>query len=72
VREIWAIRIRLQLANRLRDQALFNLTSNNKLRGCDLVELRVRDVAHGGTVSPKRPAHAEPSGAAHVGGLLAW
>ena len=51
VREIWAIRIRLQLAERLRDLALFNLAIDSKLRGCDLVALRVRDVAHGGTVA---------------------
>jgi len=51
VREIWAIRIRLQLANKLRDLALFNLAIDSKLRGCDLVALRVRDVAHGGAVA---------------------
>jgi hypothetical protein len=39
VREIWAIRIRLQLAERLRDLALFNLAIDSKLRGCDLVAL---------------------------------
>jgi hypothetical protein len=38
VREIWAIRIRLQLANRLRDLALFNLAIDSKLRGRDLGE----------------------------------
>jgi hypothetical protein len=51
VREIWAIRIRLQLANKLRDLALFNLAIDSKLHGCDLVALRVRDVAHGGAVA---------------------
>jgi integrase len=51
VREIWAVRIRLQLANKLRDLALFNLAIDSKLRGCDLVALRVRDVANGGTVA---------------------
>ena len=51
VREIWAIRIRMQLAERRRDLALFNLAIDSKLRGCDLVALRVRDVAHGGTVA---------------------
>jgi len=51
VREIWAIRIRPQLAERLRDLALFNLAIDSKLRGCDLVALRVRDVTHGGTVA---------------------
>jgi len=51
VREIWAIRIRVQLADRRRDLALFNLAIDSKLRGCDLVALRVRDVAHGGNVA---------------------
>ena len=49
-REIWAIRIRLQLAGKVRDLALFNLAIDSKLRGCDLVRLRVRDVAHGAHV----------------------
>jgi len=48
LREIWAIRIRLQLAKRVRNLALFNLAIDSKLRGCDLVKLQVRDVAHGG------------------------
>ena len=50
-REIWAIRIRLQLAQCTRDLALFNLAIDSKLRACDLVRLRVRDVAQGGRVS---------------------
>ena len=51
LREIWAIRIRLQLAQRTRELALFNLAVDSKLRSCDLVRLRVRDVAHGDHVS---------------------
>jgi integrase len=47
LKEIWGIRIRLQIAGRVRDLALFNLAIDSKLRGCDLVGLRVRDVAHG-------------------------
>jgi hypothetical protein len=43
-REVWAIRVRLQVANRIRDLALFNLAIDSKLRGCDLVHLRVEDV----------------------------
>ena len=39
LKEIWAIRIRLQLAERLRDLALFNLAIDSKLRGCDLERL---------------------------------
>ena len=48
--EIWAIRIRLQLFDRTRDLALFNLAIDSKLRGCDLVSLRVRDVSQGGQI----------------------
>ena len=53
LREIWAIRIRLQLAQRARDLALFNLSIDSKLRGCDLCKLQVRDVAHSGRVIPR-------------------
>ena len=51
LREIWAIRIRLQLARRTRDLALFNLAIDSKLRACDLVCIRVRDVAQGDQVA---------------------
>ena len=53
LKEIWAIRIRLQLARRARDLALFNLAIDSKLRGCDLISLRVCDVAQGGRVAPR-------------------
>src|SRR5438874_12386300 len=43
LKEIWAIRIRLQLTHRLRELALFNLAIDSKLRGCDLVGLHVHD-----------------------------
>ncbi|WP_347900817.1 tyrosine-type recombinase/integrase [Pseudomonas purpurea] len=51
VRDIWAIRVRLQLAEKTRDLALFNLAIDSKLRACDLTKLRVRDIAHGEHVS---------------------
>jgi integrase len=47
LKEIWAIRVRLQIARRCRDLALFNLAIDSKLRACDLMQLRVRDVCHG-------------------------
>jgi integrase len=50
LRETWRIRIRLQLAGDTRDLALFNLAIDSKLRGCDLVRLRVPDVSHQGGV----------------------
>ena len=53
LKEIWAIQIRLQLANRIRDLALFNLAIDSKLRSCDLVKMRVRDLAHGDRLAPR-------------------
>ena len=50
LKDIWAIRIHLQLDKRIRDLALFNLAVDSKLRGCDLVSLRVRDVVHGSQI----------------------
>src|SRR5919112_1517223 len=47
---VWGIRIRLQVAIRLRDLALFDLALDSKLRGCDLVALRVSDVLASGCV----------------------
>ena len=41
------MRIHLQNAHHVRDLAMFNLAIDSKLRGCDLVSLRVRDVTHG-------------------------
>ena len=47
LKDIWAIRVRLQIFARVRELALFNLAIDSKLRACDLVKLRVRDVSHG-------------------------
>ena len=49
-KDIWAIRIYLQNAHAVRDLAMFNLAIDSKLRGCDLVSLRVRDITHGNQV----------------------
>jgi hypothetical protein len=48
VGHVWSIRARLQLERRVRDLALFNLAIDSKLRGRDLVSLRVDDVAPNG------------------------
>ena len=53
LKDIWAIRIRLQLGHRTRELALFDLGLDSKLRACDLVRLRVRDICHGDRVSPR-------------------
>ena len=51
VKDIWAIRVRLQMQGRIRDLALFDLGIDSKLRACDLVRLRVSDVSHGDHLS---------------------
>ncbi len=58
LKDIWAIRVRLQISNRTRELALFNLAIDSKLRSCDLLKLRVRDVCHGSVVAARAPGHA--------------
>ena len=53
LKDIWALRVRLQMEARVRELALFNLGIDSKLRGCDLVALRVRDVCHGDQVATR-------------------
>jgi integrase len=48
--EVWTIRVRLQLEQRKRDLAMFNLAIDSKLRGCDLVRIGLDDVCIGGRV----------------------
>jgi len=53
LKEIWEIRIRLQMTKNIRELALFNLAIDSKLRGCDLVTLRISDVAQSNRVSSR-------------------
>jgi integrase len=53
LKDIWALRVHLQMKRRVRELALFNLGIDSKLRGCDLVALRVRDVCHGEQVAAR-------------------
>src|SRR2546426_9037878 len=64
LKEIWAIRIRLQLDHRTRELALFNLAIDSKLRGCDLVGLRVHRCGPGQSSRRPRDSHAEEDPAA--------
>lgn len=52
-RHVWSIRVRLEIAGNARDLALFNMAVDSKLRGCDLVSLRVRDVFAAGRVKER-------------------
>ena len=47
-KHVWAIRTRLMIEGRSRDLAMFNLAIDSKLRGCDVVALKVEDVAPNG------------------------
>ena len=50
LKDIWAIRVRLQLRSKVRDLALFNLAIDSKLRGCDLVRMKIGDIVSGGQI----------------------
>ena len=52
-KHVWAIRVRLEIANNHRDLALFNLAIDSKLRGCDLVKLTVADVFAAGQIKER-------------------
>ncbi|MCE8006432.1 tyrosine-type recombinase/integrase [Aestuariivita sp.] len=52
-KHVWAIRVRLDIADNFRDLALFNLAIDSKLRGCDLVKLVVADVYAAGQVKER-------------------
>ncbi|MDF0602070.1 tyrosine-type recombinase/integrase [Psychromarinibacter sp. C21-152] len=52
-KHVWAIRVRLEIANRARDLAHFNLAIDSELRGCDLVKLKVADVFAAGQVKER-------------------
>jgi integrase len=53
LKDIWALRVRPQMENRVRELALFDLGIDSKLRGCDLVKLKVRDICHGDQVAAR-------------------
>src|SRR3954471_15981863 len=47
-KHVWSIRTKLQLEGEIRDLAIFNVAIDSKLRGCDVVALKVEDVAPNG------------------------
>ncbi len=62
LKEIWAIRVRLQLADNKRDLALFNLAIDSKLRGSDLVKIKVSDVSNSGVVASRAMVMQQKTG----------
>lgn len=61
-KHIWAIRQHLKSLGSVRDLAMFNTALDAKLRGCDLVKLRLADVAHGGTIRQRSTIAQQKTG----------
>lgn len=61
-KHIWGIRQQLKVAGKVRDLALFNCAIDAKLRGCDLVKLRVGDVAPGGVLRQRATVIQQKTG----------
>jgi hypothetical protein len=57
-KHVWSIRTKLQIQGRARDLAMFNLAIDSKLRGCDVVAIRVEDVVASGYTADRATEHA--------------
>jgi hypothetical protein len=60
-KHVWSIRTKLQVEGRTRDLAMFNLAIDSKLRGCDVVALKVEDVLRADTQSIGQPCDCPSS-----------
>ena len=61
-KHVWSIRTKLQVEGRIRDLALFNLAIDSKLRSCDLVTLKVDDVAPSGYAADRTTVRQKKTG----------
>ncbi len=61
-KSVWSIRTKLQVEGRARDRAMFNLAIDSKLRGCDVVAIRVEDVAAGGYTADRATVRQKKNG----------
>jgi integrase len=61
-KHVWAIRTKLQIDRRARDLALFNLALDSKLRGCDVVALKVEDIAPNGYCADRATVRQKKTG----------
>src|SRR5215475_1427232 len=61
-KHVWSIRTRLQIDGRIRDLAMFNLAIDSKLRGCDVIALKVEDVAPSGYAVDRATARQKKTG----------
>jgi hypothetical protein len=63
-KHVWSIRTRLLIEGRTRDLAMFNLAIDSKLRGCDVVALKVEDVAPNGYAIDRATVRQKKTGSA--------
>ena len=61
-KHVWSIRTKLEIEGRVRDLAMFNLAIDSKLRGCDVVAIRVEDVAAGGNTVDRATVRQRKTG----------
>src|ERR1700736_2439431 len=61
-KHVWSIRTKLQIEGRARDLAMFNLAIDSKLRGCDVVAIRVEDIAAGGYTADRATVRQKKTG----------
>jgi integrase len=61
-KHVWSIRTKLQIEGRIRDLAMFNLAIDSKLRGCDVVAIRVEDIAAGGYTADRATVRQKKTG----------
>src|SRR3979411_2108182 len=61
-KHVWSIRTKLQIEGRGRDLAMFNLATDSKLRGCDVVAIRVEDVAASGYAADRATVRQKKTG----------
>ena len=61
-KHVWSIRTKLQLEGRIRDLAMFNLAIDSKLRGCDVLALRVEDIAPNGYANDRATIRQRKTG----------
>ena len=61
-KHVWSIRVRLEIERSTRDLAIFNLAIDSKLRGCDVVAIRVEDVAASGYAADRATVRQKKTG----------
>jgi integrase len=61
-KHVWSIRTKLQIEGRARDLAMFNLAIDSKLRGCDVVAIRIEDVAASGYTADRATVRQRKTG----------